>query len=157
MISLLVLLVPVLVLFGGYQLLAGRNQPVEIDPAPAYAQANAAGLAVAAPEGLDAGWVPVSAQFDPRGSGGTLRVGYVSPAGEPVQVLYSTVAPEMLLPERLPDIGPPTGEVRIGGGSWQVFPPRAGERALVRMASDLTTIVVGGADQAELEHLAAHS
>lgn len=148
---------PVLVLVGGYQLLAGRQQPVEIDPAPAYAQANAAGLAVTAPEGLDSGWVPVSAQFDPEGAGGTLRVGYVSPAGEPVQVVYSTIAPEVLLPERLSDAGPPIGEVRLGDQSWQRYPGPPGEQALVRMTPDLTTIVVGSADEAELEHLAAHS
>lgn len=156
-ISLLVLLVPVLVLVGGYQLIAGRQQPVEVDTAPAYAEANAAGLAVTAPQDLGDGWVPVSAQFDEHATGGTLRVGYVTPAGDPVQVVHSTVPPEVLLPQRLPDAGPPTGEVRLGDENWQRFPGRPNEQALVRMTPGLTTIVVGTADDAELQHLATHS
>src|SRR5690606_14145232 len=136
-ISLLVLLVPVLVLVGGSQLIAGR--------------------AGAAPQDLGDGWVPVSAQFDEHATGGTLRVGYVTPAGDPVQVVHSTVPPEVLLPQRLPDAGPPTGEVRLGDENWQRFPGRPNEQALVRMTPGLTTIVVGTADDAELQHLATHS
>jgi hypothetical protein len=47
------------------------------------------------------------------------------------------------------------GTVEVAGRSWQVFAVRNGEHALVDLAPDRTIIVVGGADLAELQQLAA--
>jgi hypothetical protein len=144
-ISLLVLLVPVVLLVGVYQVLAGRNRPVEVDPAPALAAA----------VGLSAGWVPVSAVFQPGEAGDTLRVGYVTPDGGSVQLLQSTVPPERLLPAELAEPGPPDRTVELAGRTWQEHPPRAGERALVLLEPDQTTIVRGTTSAAELRDFAA--
>lgn len=153
-ISLLVLLVPVVLLIGGYQLLAGRNQPTEVDPAPALAQARAAGLAVAEPTGLSADWTPVSAVVQPADKGTTLRIGYLTPAGASVQVLQSNIPAEHLLPEEFPDAGPPAGTVTIADHPWQVYSVPHGQ-ALVRLTPELTTIVRGSAAEAELHALVA--
>jgi hypothetical protein len=154
-ISLLVLLVPVVLFVGVYQVLAGRNRPVEVDPAPALAAAEAAGMEVAVPVGLSAGWVPVSAVFQPGEAGDTLRVGYVTPDGGSVQLLQSTVPPERLLPAELAVPGPPDRTVELAGRTWQEHPPRAGERALVLLEPDQTTIVRGTTSAAELRDFAA--
>ncbi|MPZ28169.1 MAG: DUF4245 family protein [Micromonosporaceae bacterium] len=153
-ISLLVLLVPVVLFVGVYQVLSGRTRPVEVDPQPALAAAAAAGLEVSTPEGLSAGWVPVSAVFQPGEAGDTLRVGYVTPDGGSVQLAQSTVPPEQLLPGELKDPATPAGAVDLAGRPWQAYPPRAGERALVLLEPELTTIVRGTASEAELRDLA---
>jgi hypothetical protein len=154
-ISLLVLLVPVVLFVGVYQVLAGRNQPVAVDPAPALAAASAAGMEVTVPDGLPAGWVPVSAVFQPGPAGGTVRVGYVTPDGGSVQLLQSTLPAERLLPAELPEPSTPAGHVDISGRSWQTYPPQHGERALVLLQPEQTTIVRGVTSRAELRELAA--
>lgn len=154
-ISLLVLLIPVLLLVGGYQLLAGRTQPVAVDPAPALAQARAAGLDVAEPDGLGADWTPVSAVFQRPDGGATLRLGYAAPGDESAQVVQSTVPAEVLLPDELHDAGAPTGSVEVAGQPWQWYETRPGERALVRLEPELTTIVIGTAGRSDLRALAA--
>lgn len=154
--SLLVLLIPVLLLVGGYQLLTGRNEPVAADPAPALADARAAGLDVAEPEGLGSDWALVSAVFQrPGEDGATLRLGYAAPGGESAQVVQSTVPAEALLPDELHDAGAPTGSVEVAGEPWQRYETRPGERALVRLEPQLTTIVIGTAAEPDLHTLAA--
>jgi hypothetical protein len=153
-ISLLVLLVPVMLLIGGYQLLAGRTQPVEVDPAPTLAAAEAAGLPVSAPTGLPDDWVPVSAVFRRTGEGLTLRVGYVTPGGGSTQLVQSTVPAERLLPAELPEAAAPAGSLDLAGRSWQRYQADAG-RALVLLEPDRTVIVVGAVEEAELRTLAA--
>jgi Protein of unknown function (DUF4245) len=154
-ISLAVLLVPVFVLVGGYQLISGRNEPVEVDTAPALAEAEAAGMAVAAPAGLADGWVPVSAVFQRPAGGLTLRIGYITPDGPSVQLVQSTVPAERLLPSELPDGAQPAGTVDVAGEPWQPYQNQDGERALVHLAPDLTTMVVGATSEAQLRDLAA--
>jgi hypothetical protein len=154
-ISLLVLLVPVVLLVGVYQVLAGRQQPVEVDPQPALTSAAAAGIEVAHPAGLPPGWVPVTAVFQPAGAGGTLRVGYVTPDGGSVQLVQSTLPVERLLPAELPEPAPPAGTVDLAGRSWQVYPPRGGERAMVLLEPAQTTIVLGTTSEPELRDFAA--
>jgi hypothetical protein len=154
-ISLLVLLVPVLVLVGGYQLLSGRTEPVAVDPSSAIIAAQQAGLRVAEPVGLASDWVPVSAVFRPVEDGGTLRLGYVTPAGDPVQVVQSTVPADELLAGELPEGVAPAGEIDLGDAVWQRYPGRPGETALMRRESDRTLLVVGPASQTELRTLAA--
>jgi hypothetical protein len=154
-ISLAVLLVPVLLLVGGYQLLTGRNRPVEVDPAPALASAEAAGMAVATPTDLGENWVPVSAVFQEVEHGLTLRIGYLTPDGPSVQLVQSTVPAEELLPAELPDEAVPAGTLDVAGEPWQLYQNRDGERALVLLTPDLTTLVVGATTDAQLHQLAA--
>lgn len=154
-ISLLVLIIPLVVLVGGYQVLAGRDQPVAIDPTPRLAEAQRAGLDVGLPEGLDAAWVPVSSVFRTVDGGATLRLGYVTPDGESVQLVQSTVPAEQLLAGELTDSAAPSGAMKVNGIDWQWYPGPPGERALVRHGDEVTVIVVGPAAQAELAELAA--
>jgi hypothetical protein len=154
-ISLLVLLVPVVLVVGVYQVVAGRHRPVEVDPQPALTSAEAAGIEVAQPVGLPPGWVPVSAVFQPGGAGGTLRVGYVTPAGGSLQLVQSTLPVERLLPAELPEPVAPAGSVELAGRSWQVFAPGSGERALVLLEPEQTTIVLGTTSEPELRDFAA--
>lgn len=154
-ISLAVLVVPVLLLVGGYQLVSGRHQPVAVDPAPALAEAEAAGMAVTAPTGLADGWVPVSAAFQRPAGGYTLRIGYLTPDGPSAQLVQSTVPAERLLPAELPGAARPAGTIDIAGESWQRYENQDGDRALVLLAPDLTTLVIGTTSEAQLHHLAA--
>jgi hypothetical protein len=153
--SLLVLLVPVLVLVGGYQLVAGRTQPTEVDPSSAFIAAQSAGFEVAQPAGLEPGWVPVSAVFRNLEDGATLRLGYVTPDGDNVQLVQSTVPAPRLLAAELSDDAAPVGTVAVDGTAWQRYPGRSGEVALVLMEGDRTVLVVGQASESELRALAA--
>jgi hypothetical protein len=154
-ISLLVLLIPLLVLVGGYQLLAGRNQPVQIDPSPQIREAQLAGFDFVAPTNLGDTWVPVSAAFRSADEGATLRVGYVTPDGEPVQVVQSTLPAGQVLANELMSRALPTGSIDVAGTEWLQYPGRAGERALVLHDDALTVIVVGSTTDTELAQLAA--
>lgn len=153
-ISLTVLLVPILVLVGGYQILAGRTEPVAVDPAPALAAAEAGGLGVRTPE-PPTGWVPISAVYGPEEQGGTVRIGYVTPGGGSVQLVQSNLPAEELLVTVLRGGLAPTGTVEVAGRQWQQYTTGQGERALVRLEPELTTVVVGRVDAAELVELAA--
>lgn len=155
-ISLLVLLIPVVLFVGVYQALAGRNRPIEVDPQSALTAAAAAGMAVAEPADLPEGWVPVSAVFRPGEAGGTLRIGYAVQDGRSAQLLQSTAPAEQLLPAELPEPATPAGTVELAGRSWQIYPPRGagGERALVLLAPEQTTIVRGTVSEAALRELA---
>jgi hypothetical protein len=144
----------VLVLVGGYQLLAGRDQPVAIDQAPRIAEAQRAGLDFSGPVDLDSSWVPVSAAFRSVDEGATLRLGYVTPDGEAVQLVQSTVPAAELLAQELSEGASPSGSVDVGGAEWQWYPVRAGERALVLREAARTVIVVGPAAESELTELA---
>ena len=149
------LLVPVLLLVGGYQLISGRTEPVTVDPAPAIAEARAAGLTAASPTGLADGWVPVSAVFQRPDAGLTLRIGYLTPDGPSVQVVQSTVPAEQLLPAELPDAAQPAGTLEVNGEPWQLYANDDGERALVQLTPELTSLVVGKTSEAQLQELAA--
>lgn len=153
-ISLVVLLVPVLLFVGIYQVLAGRNQPVEVDPLPALASAAATGMEVVSLDQLPAGWVPMSAVFQPGEAGDTVRVGYVTPDGGSVQLVQSTVPAERLLPDELPEPVTPAGTEELAGRSWQVYPPQDGERALVLLEPEQTLLVKGTTSAAELRQFA---
>ncbi|MEV0727587.1 DUF4245 domain-containing protein [Polymorphospora sp. NPDC050346] len=154
-ISLLVLLVPIALIFGVYRVFFGADQPVVIDPAPAVAQARASGaFEVIDPTGVDDDWRPVTANFNGADGTATLRVGFVSPEGEGVQLVQSDVPAETLLPQELTADGQPQGVIEIGGRTWQRYTARPGERALVLLEPERTVMVVGSATEAELRDLA---
>lgn len=156
-ISLLVLMLPVLVLFGLFRWVTGGDDPAPVDQEPAVTAARSAGLAAAAPVGLDDGWVPVTAVFQPGDGELTLRLGYLTPAGESVQLVQSTRPVEPLLAAELGPQARPGGEAGLETGVWRTYVEVRGgaERALVRLEPDRTTVVVGGSSEAELRALAA--
>ncbi|MFV2017149.1 DUF4245 domain-containing protein [Micromonospora sp. LOL_023] len=155
--SLAVLLVPILLVFGVYQVFLGGNDPVEIDPGPAYEQARAAGeLPVSEPVGLGPGWTAVRAVYRPAGPDGpTLRVGYVTPDGGTLQVVQSARPAPQLLVAELTSTAQPQGSVEVGATTWQWYAARPGERALVWLAPQRSVLVVGSAPEAELTAMAA--
>src|SRR5690606_25853315 len=155
--SLLVLLIPTVLLVGAYQIVAGRTEPVPVDQSQEIDAARRAGFDVAEPTGLGAEWVPVSAVFRQVEGGATLRLGYLTPAGAPVQVVESTVAADQVLVQELSDGGTPpvpTGVVTVAGSAWERYPGRDGETALVRREPERILLVVGRADESELRQLA---
>lgn len=155
LISLLVLVVPLIVLIGGYQLISGRTQPVEIDPSAALAAAESGGLPVLAAADLPEGWVPISAVHQPRPAGTTVRVGYVTPGGGSAQVVQSDLPADALLGDLLPERAAPAGAVDLAGRSWQRYTAGSGEQALVWLSPQVTVLVTGVGTQEELATLAA--
>ncbi|MGW0431673.1 DUF4245 domain-containing protein [Micromonospora sp. NPDC003197] len=154
-ISLLVLLVPIALLFGFYRAFLGGDQPMVVDTAPVVAQARSANaFPVGEPAGLDQEWRAVTATFRRSDDGATLRLGYLSPSGGGVQVVQSSVPAEKLLPTELAATGPAQGATELAGRSWQRYPARSGERALVLLEPNRTVIVVGAAPESELHDLA---
>jgi hypothetical protein len=155
-ISLLVLLVPIALVFVFYQVVLGGDEPVRVDPAPAIAQARAAGaFPVSEPTGLESGWRSVSATFQSVDGGRTLRIGYISPEGRGVQLVQSNVPADQLLPAELTRNGQAQGSTEVAGRDWQRYSARAGERALVLLEERRTVLIVGDAAEGELRGLAS--
>lgn len=128
-----------------------------IDPSSAYAGArNVAAYPVSTPQGLPGGWRATSARTERPETGRlTLRVGFVTPAGEYAQLVESDLPRDQLLAAELSAGERPTGSVLVGSESWQRFPaPRSGDRALVRTDGKITFVVSGSAGLEELKVLA---
>lgn len=153
--SLLVLLVPIALLVAFYRGFLGGDEPVTVDPAPAFEQARAANaFPVAEPRGLGSDWRTVSARYQTETGAGTLRIGYVTPEGRGAQLVESNVPAEKLLPAELSG-GQPQGPADLPGGtSWQRYTARGNEQALVLLEPNRTVLVVGDAGEAELRELA---
>lgn len=151
--SLVVLLIPIAIIVLLYRARGGEDVVV-VDPSPAVAEARAAGLPASAPNGLEDGWRPISAGFDPA-SGGTLRIGYLTPSGAGVQLIESGVAADPLLIRELGDDVRVTGPVTAGSAQWEGYRARDGDTALVRRGGAFTVIVIGQASTDQLSPLAA--
>lgn len=150
-------LVVVLVVVGAILLVTWRPQPDEvrvIDPAPALAAARAAAdYDIRYPAGLDAGWRPTSARWEPTPGSApdpAWQVGFVTPQGEYAQVGQSaTLSPEFV--EEQTAGGTPTGETEvIDGVTWQWYEDPDGTSALVGVVDGVTLVVSGTADRATL-------
>jgi Protein of unknown function (DUF4245) len=152
--SLIVLLVPVILIVLAYRVLQGGDQPVAVDPAPAIAEARAAGIAVVEPTGLRSGWQPASAQFT-RADGAVLRIGYRTPSGTGAQLVESSRPADQLLPAELTNRARSAGTEEIGGRTWQRYTARPGEQAFVLLEPARTVIVLGSATDRELRELVA--
>jgi hypothetical protein len=153
--SLVVLLIPLAAFVAIFRLRGGEDVVV-VDPATAVAEAQrASAFPVAPPRDLDGEWRPVSAVFQAKDQGATLRIGYLTPTGAGVQLIESSEPVDALLIRELGDQVRPMGVVTVGARTWDRFAVRGGEQALVAKEPGRTLIVVGAADVAELEHLAA--
>ncbi|HEX2357382.1 MAG TPA: DUF4245 domain-containing protein [Micromonosporaceae bacterium] len=153
--SLLVLLVPVLLVVGAYRVLYQGDRPVVVDPAPAIAQARAAGIPVAEPTALGSGWRPASAQLTRGDLGPLLRIGYLTPTGAGAQLVQSSGPADQVLAAELTGAARTLGSEEIGGRTWQRYAARPGERALVLLEPGRTVMVLGTAPDGELRELAA--
>jgi hypothetical protein len=154
--SLAVLLVPIALLLVFYRVVLSGDAPVNVDPGPAIQEAQQAALfPVAVPGGLGADWHVSTATFRREASGATLRLGYVGPGDDPVQLIESSVPPETLLPAELTKAAKPTGTYRSASRAWRQYDARPGEQALVLAEQNRTIVVVGKAGTRSLQTLAS--
>lgn len=154
--SLGILLLPIALLLLFYRLVLNGDSPVTIDPAPAVQQARAAAaFQVVVPQGLGDDWHPVSATFEHKGGGATLRLGYVDPGKDPIQLIESSTPTAELLPIELGSAPEATGTFRAGARTWQRYDARPGEQALLLLEKGRTVIVVGTTDTETLEGFAS--
>jgi hypothetical protein len=152
--SLLVLLIPIALVLAFYRLVLGGDEPIRVDPAPAVAEARASGLfPVLEPAGLPDDWRVSTATFRRTAEGAILRIGYVGPGGDPVQLVESNVPTDTLLPAELGKTGP-GGTVKAGTRTWQRYETRPNEDAIVLADKDRTVIVVGATSIENLTVLA---
>jgi hypothetical protein len=155
--SMAVLLVPILVLLGLYHFVFDGDSPRAIDPSGSYADAqHSASFTALRPDGLPSNWVVISSSFQKQSDGSVLRVGYVTPAKQGLQLVESDRPVNALLPDELGASAEPGNQVTIGGASWRWYPlARAGNQALVLAENGRTTIVIGAAGDADLRTFAA--
>jgi len=153
--SLAVLLVPIALLLLFYRLVLGGDAPLTVDPGPALQQARSAAVfPVAVPGELGKDWHVTSATFRRQADGATLRLGYVGPGDDPVQLIESSVPPEALLPVELGKAPTPSGTFRAAGRAWRWYEARPGEQALVLTEPNRTIVVVGTTAAENLQALA---
>ncbi|GIF24484.1 hypothetical protein BJ973_007963 [Actinoplanes tereljensis] len=154
--SLGVLLVPIALLLVIYRTLLSGDAPITVDPSSAIQEAQkAAAFPVLTPQGLGDDWHTSSATFRRQTGGATLRLGYVAPDKDPVQLVESSVPTASLLPGELGGDSKPLGNFRTGDGVWTVYDARPGEKALVLASPTRTIVVVGKTDVEHLEALAS--
>lgn len=153
--SLAVLLIPIALLLTFYRLVLDGDKPIAIDPAPTVQEAQQSKLfPVLVAQGLGDDWHTSSATFRRAENGATLRIGYVDPDQDPIQLVQSNVPAATLLPQELSKDAEPIGNFRAQTGVWRLYNARPGERALVLADQSRTVVIVGKTDTDNLESLA---
>jgi uncharacterized protein DUF4245 len=153
--SLAVLIVPIALLLIFYRVVLSGDAPVTVDPSSTIQEAQrAAAFTVAVPQGLNGDWHVISATFNRQANGATLRLGYVDPDDDSVQLVESSVPPDALLPTELGDSAKALGNFRTPAGVWRVYDGRPGETAIVLADQTRTIVVVGRTDVKNLQDLA---
>jgi hypothetical protein len=154
--SLGILLLPIALLLIFYRVVLDGDKPVSVDTEPTLQQARAAAaFEVVVPRDLGDDWHPVSATFARGADGATLRIGYVDPDRDPIQLIESSAPTAALIPVELGSEPKATSTFRDGARTWQRYDARPGEEALVLLEKDRTVIVVGTTDAENLEDFAA--
>jgi hypothetical protein len=153
--SLAVLLVPIALLLIFYRVVLGGDSPANVDPGPAIQEAQQAELFTVSVPDLGADWHVSSATFRRAADGATLRLGYVDPDDDPVQLVQTSTAPETLLPTELGQTAKPVGNYRTTGRVWRTYEARPGEQALVLSEAGRTVIVIGSTSPENLRAMAA--
>ncbi len=154
--SLAVLIVPIALLLIFYKTVLSGDAPITVDASSTIQEAQEAKLfPVAVPTGLGNGWDVSSAKFSKQSGGATLRIGYVDPDKDPVQLVASSVPPATLLSAELTPKAKPVSNFRAANGVWRLFDGRPGEQALVLADENRTIIVVGKTGVQNLEELAS--
>jgi hypothetical protein len=154
--SLAVLIVPIALLLIFYRVVLSGDSPVTVDPAPTIQEARQANaFPVVVPQGLGDDWHASSATFVRQAGGATLRIGYVDPDDDPIQLIESSVPAATLLPTELSRSAKPLTTFRAGNGVWRLYDGRPGEKALILSDGTRTIVVLGATDVRNLETLAA--
>ncbi|WIM95897.1 DUF4245 domain-containing protein [Actinoplanes oblitus] len=152
--SLLVLIVPIALLLVFYRVVLSGDEPLTVDPGSSIEVASKE-FTVLKPTGLGDDWRVSAATFKRESGGATLRIGYVDPADDPVQLVESTVPADTLVPAEVGREGKRTGAFRTDAHAWMVYSGRPGETALILTEGDRTVLIVGKSSEANLEKLAA--
>ena len=153
--SLAILIIPIALLLTFYRVVLSGDAPVVIDPAPTIQQAQQANaFPVLVPQGLSDEWHPSSATWTRRPEGATLRIGYVDPDDDPIQLIESSVPPATLLPAELTKDARQRSVFRAPNGVWRLYDGRPGEQALVLSDGLRTVIVIGNTEVQNLETMA---
>ena len=154
--SLAILIVPIALLLTFYRVVLSGDAPVTVDPSPTIQEARqAAAFPVAVPHGLGGDWRPASATFKKQANGATLRIGYVDPDKDPIQLVESSVPTATLLPAELTNQAEPLTNFHAANGVWRLYNGRPGEQALILVEQNRTIIVVGTAGVENLQRLAS--
>ena len=156
-ISLAVLLVPLIALVAFCQPDKSSQVQRPIDPSRTYqAAARLSGFEVREPAGLGSAWRATHASFrTDRDKAPVLRVSYLTPEGDYVQLVQSGAAAPTVIPEELGE-GKMRGQTELAGVTWQQYAGRrAGDTAFVLIEPKLTTIVVGEASVERLRTFAS--
>ncbi len=152
--SLLVLMVPIVLLLAFYRVVLGGDEPLTVDPASSLQLASKE-FTVLAPTGLNSDWRVTAATFKRETGGATLRIGYVGPGDDPVQLVESTVPADTLVPAEVGKEGKRTGAYRAETGTWLVYSGRPEETALILTEAGRTVLIIGKTDQSTLEKVAS--
>ena len=153
--SLAVLLVPIALVLIFYRVVLSGDAPVTVDTAATIQEAQAAKLfTIAVPKPGD-DWHASSATWQKTAAGGTLRIGYVDPDKDPIQLIESNVDSQTLARTELTSAAAQTGRYQAGDRTWRLYTGRPGEQALVLFDPDRTIIIVGRTKAENLETLAS--
>ena len=154
--SMAVLLVPIALLLIFYRVVLNGDAPTTVDPSAAIEEARSANaFPVVVPDGLGDDWHVASATFQRQTTGATLRIGYVDPDKNGLQLIESSVPAATLLPAELTAGAKPVGTFRADTRAWRRYDARPGEQALVFSEPNRTLIVIGDARSDHLKALAA--
>ena len=153
--SLLVLLVPIALVLLFYRFVLSGDAPVTVDTAPTIQEAQAAQVFPIAVPALSDDWHASSATWRRTAEGATLRIGYVDPDQDPVQLIESNVEAQTLAKAELTAAAVQIDRYETGGRNWQLYTGRPGEQALVFYDQGRTIIIVGKTKAANLQELAA--
>jgi hypothetical protein len=153
--SLGILLLPIALLLLFYRVVLDGDKPISVDAGPAIQQARSAAVfPVVLPQGLGDDWHTVSATFKRDTDGATLRLGYVDPDSDPIQLVESSTPTAKLLPVELGDDPKAVSTFSDGTRTWQRYDAREGENALLLLEKGRTIIVIGMAESKSLETFA---
>jgi len=153
--SLAVLLVPIALVVLFYRFVLSGDAPITVDVAPTIQEAQSANVFPIAVPQVGADWHASSALWQRTSAGATLRIGYVDPDKDPIQLVESNIASAALIRSELTDTAAPGGTFQAGDRSWQRYNGRPGEDALVLFEKGRTIIIVGKTDTKNLESLAS--
>ncbi|HEY9484925.1 MAG TPA: DUF4245 domain-containing protein [Micromonosporaceae bacterium] len=155
--AVLILLVPVMVAVVVYVFFFGGSSPIVIDPSGAYGDARAAGaFPVVQPQGLPSGWKPVSSAYGIEHGRHVLRVGYIAPDGDGLQLVESDGAAATVISDEVGTANPVGASVDIGGRTWgKVAAGKNNQQALIDTGDGYTIVVKGQTSDIDLRTFAA--
>lgn len=152
--SLAVLLIPIALFALFYKFVLSGDAPVTVDPAPTIEEAQAAKVFPIAVPKLGDDWHASSATWQKTAAGGTLRIGYVDPDDNPVQLIESNTDSQTLARTELTSAAKQTDRFATNGRTWALYTGRPGEQGLVLFDQGRTIIILGKAKATRLEALA---